>query len=112
EAFEDLEGRVIVLAIGEDGEVVRSTGASPVNDQAETNQHGRGARATGHSYDWNQHPYRVRLAMDLVRFEPGDEPIARHLLGKTVIVDELATAAALHKEGPAGFRYVTIAGEV
>lgn len=112
EAFEELEGRVNVLAIGEDGTVVRTTGASPVNDQEGGNQDGRGARLTWLSYDWNQHPYRVRLAMDLVRFEPADEPIARHLLGKTVIVDELAVASALHKEAPAGFRYVTLSGEV
>ncbi|HEY7117137.1 MAG TPA: hypothetical protein VH475_11145, partial [Tepidisphaeraceae bacterium] len=110
EAFEDLEGRVNVLAVSEDGRVVRSTGASPVD--LEEDQHGRGARATELSYDWNQHAYRVRLAIDLVRFEPADEPIALHLLGKTVIVDDLATAAALHNEGPAGFRYVSIAGEV
>jgi chromosome segregation protein len=111
EAFEDLEGRVNVICTSP-----RITGFQPVLDQigaelASSNKddtHGQDARDT----DWNRYPYRVRLAIDLVRFEPADEPIARHLLGRTVIVDELSTAAALHKEGPAGFRYVTIAGEV
>jgi chromosome segregation protein len=112
EAFEELEGRVNVL-INTYGQVARITGAPPVspNENGEA-EHGRGARDTGIQYDWNQHPYRVRLALDLVRFESADEPIARHLLGRTVIVDELATAAALRREGPAGFRYVTQVGEV
>jgi len=107
EAFEELEGRVNVICRG-------GTGVSPVFSIEEQN-HGRDAHATSNAtseYDWNRHPYRVRLAIDLVRFEEGDAGIARHLLGRTVIVDDLATAAALHKEGPAGFRYVTTAGEV
>ncbi|MDB5319771.1 MAG: Chromosome partition protein Smc, partial [Phycisphaerales bacterium] len=116
EAFEELEGRVNVICASD---AFRITGVSPVltvesvEDRRASSEpsdpHGRDARDT---YDWNQHPYRIRLAIDLVRFEPGDAPIARHLLGKTVIVDDLATAAALHDEGPAGFRYVTTAGEV
>jgi chromosome segregation protein len=110
EAFEDLEGRVNVLVIREGQVLEGGTGYQPVSSEENKENHGLVARAT--EYDWNQHPYRVRLAIDLVRFEPADEPIARHLLGKTVIVDDLATAAALHREGPAGFRYVTIAGEV
>jgi chromosome segregation protein len=99
-AFEELEGRVNVIC---------STGYQPVTPEQEE-RHGLVAHAT--TYDWNQHPYRVRLAIDLVRFEPGDAPIAQHLLGKTVIVDDLATASALHREGPVGYRYVTTAGEV
>jgi chromosome segregation protein len=108
EAFEDLEGRVNVLVAREDQILSGGTGYQPVSSEE---NHGLVARATK-AYDWNRHPYRVRLAMDLVRFEPSDAPIARHLLGRTVIVDDLVTAAALHREGPAGFRYVTIAGEV
>jgi chromosome segregation protein len=116
DSFEELEGRVNVICMSDS---TRITGVSPVltvesfeeprvsPDQSDS--HGREARDT---YDWNRHPYRIRLAIDLVRFEPGDAGIARHLLGKTVIVDDLATAAALHREGPAGFRYVTAAGEV
>lgn len=63
-------------------------------------------------YDWNQHPQRIRLAADLVRFEPADAPIAHRLLGQTVIVDTLADAAELHRVGPAGWRYVTQDGAV
>jgi chromosome segregation protein len=64
------------------------------------------------AYDWNQHPHRIRLAIDLVRFEPEHRPIATHLLGTTVVVDDLPTAEELHRTGPAGWRYVTLAGEV
>jgi chromosome segregation protein len=63
-------------------------------------------------YDWNQHPHRIRLAADLVRCEPTDVPLVQHLLGKTVVVDDLSAANELHKIGPRGYRYVSHAGEV
>jgi chromosome segregation protein len=63
-------------------------------------------------YDWNQHPHRIRLAADLVRCEHADQPIVQHLLGKTVVVDDLPTANELHKIGPRGYRYVSHGGEV
>lgn len=65
-----------------------------------------------YAYDWNQHSHGVRLAIDLVRCEPEHRDIAVRLLGKTIVVDDLATAIALRKEGPAGFRYVTRAGDI
>jgi len=64
------------------------------------------------NYDWNQHPQRIRFAVDLVRFEPTDSPIAHHLLGRTIIVDTLDDALSLHKNALAGFRYVTRDGQV
>ncbi|MDQ3439865.1 MAG: chromosome segregation protein SMC, partial [Planctomycetota bacterium] len=64
------------------------------------------------AYDWNQHEQPLRLAIDLVRFEPEHRPIANHLLGTTVVVDDLPAAEDLHRTGPAGWRYVTLAGEV
>jgi chromosome segregation protein len=63
-------------------------------------------------YDWNQHPHRIRMAADLVRCDYADRPIVQHLLGKTVVVDDLATADELHKIGPRGYRYASHAGEV
>ena len=69
-------------------------------------------RSGGEVYDWNVHPQRIRLAIDLVRFEPGDAVIARHLLGRTIVVDDLATARELLLAGPKGYRYVTYCGEV
>jgi chromosome segregation protein len=64
------------------------------------------------AYDWNQHAEPVRLAIDLVRYEPRDAPVARRLLGRTAVVDDLAAAMNLWKAGPIGWRYVTVAGEV
>ena len=87
EALEELEGRVSMLC----------------TDRLPAFQDG---------YDWNQHSQRIRLALDLVRFEPDDAPIAQHLLGHTVVVDDLNGAAELHRDGPRGYRYVTLAGEV
>ncbi|MEA2707735.1 MAG: chromosome segregation protein [Phycisphaerales bacterium] len=122
EAFDDLEGRVNVLRINGNGAgFSRGTGASPVqqsrSDEFEDRSaqtHGRGAHATDDAagYDWNQHPQSIRLAIDLVKFEPADEPVARHLLGRTVLVDRLDDAVALQKSGPKEYRYVTRAGEV
>ena len=63
-------------------------------------------------HDWNAHPHLVRLAADLVRFEPADAPLADHLLGRTVAVDSLGEADNLRRLAPAGWRYVTYAGEV
>ncbi len=63
-------------------------------------------------YDWNIHPYRIRLAADLVKFDQTDRRIVEHLLGKTIIVDDLLAARDLHCAGPRGYRYVTHGGEV
>jgi chromosome segregation protein len=123
EAFEDLEGRVNVLCV--DALVSCIPGSEPIVPG--TALDGLVAPAVkdgeGHeiltldtpeldAYDWNQHPEPVRLAIDLVRFEPEDTPVARRLLGRTAVVDDLASAMNLWKEGPIGWRYVTLAGEV
>jgi chromosome segregation protein len=63
-------------------------------------------------YDWNQHPQRIRLALDLVRVEPENVGIAYQLLGTTVVVDSLEEALELHRTGPSGWRYVTKEGAV
>jgi chromosome segregation protein len=103
ETLAKLEGRVNVLTRG-------GTGGSPVNSE----EHGRAAHATSDdtAYDWNQHPQGVRLAVDLVKVEPQDAAIAQHLLGRTVIVDDLSAAHELYRTGPQGYRYVTKAGQV
>ena len=88
-ALEELEGRVNVLC----------------GDQISESE-------SEERYDWNVHPRRIRLAIDLVRFEPADELIARHLLGRTIVVDDLATARELLLAGPQEYRYVTAGGEV
>jgi chromosome segregation protein len=117
EAFEELEGRVNVLSLDR---LTRGTGFQPVRTairigdadylQPDISEHG--LEADDDVYDWNQHPHRIRFAMDLVRFEPADQPIAQHLLGRTVVVDDLTVARDLHESGPRGWRYVTKNGEV
>ncbi|HEX8916574.1 MAG TPA: chromosome segregation protein SMC [Humisphaera sp.] len=64
------------------------------------------------AHDWNKHPHLVRLAADLVRYEPQDAALVDHLLGRTVAVDTLTEADALRRLAPAGWRYVTYGGEV
>jgi chromosome segregation protein len=107
-----VEGRVNVLS--------RHTGFQPVPATQEVEQsatlesehttHGLEARVTG--YDWNRHSVRVRLAIDLVQFNQEDAWIAQRVLGSTVVVDTLADAVTLVREGASGFRFVTKAGEV
>ena len=63
-------------------------------------------------YDWKQHPQRVRLALDLVKFEGSALPVAQHLLGRTVVTEGLPDAMDLWHSGPRGYRYVTRDGEV
>ena len=89
--LKDLEGRVNVLCADR---------FAPATTGSET------------LYDWNQHPQCIRLAADLVRVEEADVPIARHLLGRSAIVEDLSAAMALHRDGPRGWRYITPAGEV
>ena len=105
DSLEDLEGRVNVLCTDR-LPISRGTGFQPVN----RDNHGQDAHAT--EYDWNKQPHRIRLAIDLVRVEPEGAAIAAHLLGRTVVVDDLSAARELHEHGPMGWRYVTKAGEV
>ena len=63
-------------------------------------------------YDLNVHAQRVRIAADLVQVELGDAPLVRHLLGRTLVVDTLADAQEMQRHTPAGYRFVTAAGEV
>jgi chromosome segregation protein len=50
-------------------------------------------------------------ASDLVRYSPEMEPVVRHLLGATWVVDNLATALRLSSNGAAEMRFVTLEGE-
>jgi chromosome segregation protein len=118
EALEGLEGRVNILCADELRLLQSPTQArnvaylflAPAEEPLVVNEvHGLQTHAT---YDWNQHPQRVRMAADLVRFDVEDAAIAEHLLGRTVLVDSLADARELHEDGPRGWRYVTPAGEV
>lgn len=48
----------------------------------------------------------------MIRWEDGFEPLLRHLLGSTWVVDSLSTALGLRKLSGAGLRFVTTAGEL
>jgi len=121
DVLEDLEGRVNIIGIGDP----RSVGVSPTilpegllsipSDDRLTllpEDRGQDAHARGSIYDWDQHNIGLRFAADLVRAEAEDQPLMRHLLGRTVVVDSLDQAHQLHRDGPKGWRFVTSAGEV
>jgi chromosome segregation protein len=54
----------------------------------------------------------IRRAIDLVRYPEWLGPVAWRLLGRTLIVRDLDTAILLRATLPAGYRFVTQAGEV
>lgn len=116
ETLEKLEGRVNILALDQFDSVapVASNFVTPDGLLSiETLHDGLEAHATAALYDWNQHTeFSIRFAADLVRAEPEYQPLLQHLLGNTVVVDDLSIAMQLREIGPAGVRYVTPAGEV
>ncbi|MGB2987123.1 MAG: chromosome segregation protein SMC [Phycisphaerae bacterium] len=62
--------------------------------------------------DFSGRPGFVARAIDLVRFPEDFEQLARHLLGKTIVVENLETALSLGAADVEGHRFVTLQGEV
>jgi len=57
-------------------------------------------------------PGFVARALDLVRFESAHEHLARHLLAKTIVVEDLEAALRFARADVIGLRFVTRQGEV
>ncbi len=62
--------------------------------------------------DFSQQPGFVARAIDLVRFDEKFERLARHLFGKTIVVDNLDSARRMARADALNHRFVTLAGEV
>jgi chromosome segregation protein len=62
--------------------------------------------------DFSDQPGYVARAIEFVRFSEDIEPLARLLLGKTIVVDSLATAVSMSADDVSGHRFVTLEGEV
>ncbi len=62
--------------------------------------------------DFSGQPGFVARALDLVRFPEAYDRVARHLLGKVVVVETLADALSLARQDVSGHRFVTRRGEV
>ncbi|MCH7814196.1 MAG: hypothetical protein IID40_09270, partial [Planctomycetes bacterium] len=62
--------------------------------------------------DFSGYPGFVASALEYVRFPEPLERLGRHLLGKTIIVDSLASARSLAAEDTDGHRFVTLEGQV
>ncbi len=62
--------------------------------------------------DWSGEPGFVARAVDWVRVSEPFEHLARHLLGKTIVVDSREAALALAAQDVAGHRFVTLDGQV
>ncbi len=63
-------------------------------------------------HDFREAPGFAARAIDMVRYDDRFDHLARHLLGKTVVVETLAVAMAMADHDVAGHRFVTLAGEV
>ncbi len=85
--FNDLEGRVQVLCLDRLGPFVD----------------GR---------DFSQQDGFVARALDWVRYPSECEHLARHLLGKTVVVEGMSDALRLAELVPAGYRFITLEGQI
>jgi len=68
-------------------------------------------RAAAYADDWNAAAGAPRL-MDHVQVAAEFAPLLWPLLGRTLVVESLADAAAAAGRAPAGYRFVTRAGEV
>ena len=62
--------------------------------------------------DFSEREGFVARAIDLVRFDEAFEEVARHLLGKTIVVETLDHALAMAAQDAAGHRFVTLAAEL
>jgi len=58
------------------------------------------------------HPAVLARAIDWVQFEDWLAPVIKRVLGRTLVVATLADAKAVADAAPAGYRFVTQAGEV
>ena len=63
-------------------------------------------------YDFSQHPEVKAKLIDLVSYSSDCERLAWHLLGKTILVDTIDSAMRLAQVAPAGYRWVTLSGEL
>jgi len=63
-------------------------------------------------YDFAQHREVRGRAIDMVSNAPDCEPLAWHLLGKTVVVDTIDAAIRLAQVAPPGYRWVSVDGDV
>ncbi|MFQ5461066.1 MAG: chromosome segregation protein SMC [Phycisphaerae bacterium] len=62
--------------------------------------------------DFSAEPGFVTRALDLVRVPPAYAFLARHLLGKTVVVEDMPSAMAMAAHDVAGHCFVTLQGEL
>ncbi len=62
--------------------------------------------------DFSGQPGYVARALELVRYSAAHETVARHLLGKTIVVETLDDALAMARMDVSGHRFVTRRGEV
>ncbi len=63
-------------------------------------------------FDFTDYPEVQGRLIDLVSFAPDCESLAWRLLGKTILVDTIDAALRLAEVAPAGYRWVTLTGEV
>lgn len=63
-------------------------------------------------HDWTQHEGVIGMADTMVTCDAAYEPLARHLLGTTVVVRDLKTALYLSNQNTGNYRFVTEGGSV
>jgi chromosome segregation protein len=63
-------------------------------------------------FDFSPYPEVKGRLVDMVQYPGDSERLAWHLLGKTMLVDSIDSAVRLAQIAPAGYRWVSMSGEV
>ena len=68
-------------------------------------------KPSGVEYIFSGYPEVKGMLIDYVQYDAEFELLAKHLLGKTVLVEHLVAAVKLKQVAPADYRFVTLSGE-
>jgi chromosome segregation protein len=104
--FDDLPGRLTAICLDRLPPLVNPTSDWRVEHDAGTDEGG------AELIPVKLMPGYVADALSLVRFPEEFERLARHLLGKTIVVDTLENALGMARDDVNGLRFVTLAGAV
>ncbi len=63
-------------------------------------------------FDFSSYPQVKARMVELINYAPEYEPLAWYLLGKTMLVDDIESAMQMADIAPAGYRWVTMNGEL
>jgi len=112
---------IVEAALKEKSQYLVATSSQAVLEDSENLEHLQGRvgiicldrlEPFSNGYDFSVHPEVQARLIDLVSFSPDIERLTWQLLGKTILVDTIDSAFRLSQVAPAGYRWVSLEGEV